>query len=246
MLNPQTHQYLNYSSSHPNHTKRSIVYNQSLKARRLFSLESDFLKYCTKMKSLFLIRGYPENMIGEEMRKVKFSEKGGKKSMGSMGVPFMVTYHLSLNCLSRIIKDNLNISYMSHEAEAVFSPGPMVSFISASRISSYLVKAKLCPFERFVSSTQCKKCKCEVCTNVTETDTFFSTATGDTFQINHELNCDSKCLIYLLKCKVCKKQYICRRNCRCISTKVEQLQLQGQEISGKRKLHATTSLLAFL
>ena len=38
--------------------------------------------------------------------------------------------------------------------------------------------------------------------------TFYSTVTGETFQINHELNFDNKCLIYLLKCNVCNKQYI--------------------------------------
>ena len=35
-----------------------------------------------------------------------------------------------------------------------------------------------------------------------------STVIGETFRINHELNCDKKCLIYLLRCKVCKKQYV--------------------------------------
>ena len=191
------HQYLDYSSSHPNHIKRSIVYSQSLRARRLRSLESDFYKHCTKMKSWFLKRGYPENMIDEEMKKINFSEKGSIKSKGSKRVLFVVTYHPSLNCLSRIIKDNLNILYMSHEAKAVFSPGPMVSFRSARRISSYLVRAKLYPLERFVVSGQCKKRRWEFCTNVTETDAFFSTLTGESSQINYELNCDDKCWIYL-------------------------------------------------
>ena len=97
---------------------------------------------------------------------------------------------------------------MSHEAKAVSSPGPMVSFRCARRISSYLVRAKLYPLERFVGSRQCKKSRCEVCTIVTEIDTFSSTVTGETFQINHELNFDDKCLIYLLKCNVCKKLYV--------------------------------------
>ena len=92
-------------------------------------------------------------MIDEEMKKVKFSEKGSKKSKGSKGVPFVVTYHPSLNYLSRIIKDNLNLLYMSREAKAVSSPGPLVSFRSAGRISSYLVRAKLYPLERFVGSS---------------------------------------------------------------------------------------------
>ena len=83
----------------------------------------------------------------------------------------------------------------------------MVSFRSARRTSSYLVRAKLYPFERFVGSMQSKKCRCEVCT-VAETDAFSSTVTGETFQINHELDCDDKCFISFLKCKVCKKQYV--------------------------------------
>ena len=139
------------------------------------------------MKSWFLKRGYPENMIDEEMKKVKSSEKGSNNSKGSKGVPFVVIYHPSLNCLSRIIKDNLNILYMSGEAKAILSPEPMVSFRSASRIRSYLVRAKLYPLERCVGSRQYKKRRCEVCTNVTETDTFSSTVTGETFQINPEL-----------------------------------------------------------
>ena len=200
------HQYLDYSSSHPNHIKRSIVYSQSLRARRLCSLLSDFLKHCNEMKSWLLKRGYPENMIDEEIKKVAFSEKGSNNSKGSKGVLFVVTYHSSLNCLSRIINVNLNILHMSRQAKVIFSPGPMVSFRSARRISSYLVRAKLYPLERSVGSRQRKKRRCEVCTNVTETDTFFSTVTGETFQINHELNRDDKCLIYLLKFKVCNKQ----------------------------------------
>ena len=88
------------------------------------------------MKSWFLKRDYPENMTDEEMKKAKFSEKGSKKSKRSKGVPFVVTYQPSLKCLSRIIKGNFNILYMSYEAKGVFSPGLMVSFRSASRISS--------------------------------------------------------------------------------------------------------------
>ena len=155
------HQYLDYPSSHPNHIKCLIVYSQSLRARSSFSLESDFLKHCTKMKSWFLKRGYPDNMTDEEMKKVEFSEKGSNSSKVSKGVPFVV-----------IIKDNLKILYTSHETKAVFSPGPMVSFRSTHRISRYLVRAKFFPLERCIGSRQCKKCRCEVCATVTKTYIF--------------------------------------------------------------------------
>ena len=37
--------------------------------------------------------------------------------------------------------------------------------------------------------------------------TFSSTVTEEMFKINHKLNCDDKCLIYLFMCKCCGKQY---------------------------------------
>ena len=120
-------------------------------------------------------------------------------------IPFVVIYQPSLSCLNRMIKNNLNILYMSCEIKAVFSPELMVSFRSARRFSSYLVRAKLYPLERFVGSRQCEKRRCKICTNVTEIDTF--SVTGETFQINHERNCNDKCLIYSLKCIVLWKHH---------------------------------------
>ena len=36
------HQYLHYGSLHPEHSKRSILYNQALRIKRVCSQESDF------------------------------------------------------------------------------------------------------------------------------------------------------------------------------------------------------------
>ena len=80
------HQYLDYSSSRPNHIKRSIVYSHSLRARRLCSLESEFLEHWNKMKSSFFKRGCSENMIGEEIRKLNFWKKVAKDRRGLKGL----------------------------------------------------------------------------------------------------------------------------------------------------------------
>ena len=62
--------------------------------------------------------------------------------------------------------------------------------------------------QRTGGSFKCTKPWCELCINVIETDTFTSTATGEGLIINHEFNCEGKCLIYLLACNKCRKQYV--------------------------------------
>ena len=126
----------------------------------------------------FLKEAIQKTWLIKRWKKGNFSENFNKKSNKSKVVRFL----LSLNSLSLIIIDNLNILPISREAKAVFSTGSMVSFRSALRISSYPMRTKLYPLERFVGSRQYKKSRCEVFKNVTETDTFSSTVPGDTFQ----------------------------------------------------------------
>ena len=67
------HQYLHYGSCHPEHTKRSIVYSQALRIKRVCSQESDFNEHSLNLTSWFLKRSYPEKIINTEMSKVKFN-----------------------------------------------------------------------------------------------------------------------------------------------------------------------------
>ena len=97
---------------------------------------------------------------------------------------------------------------MNVEVKQTFTPVPMVSYRSSRKLSSYLVRAKLYPIERIVGYKGCGKKCCEVCVNVCETDTFTRIVTGETFKVNHKLDCDNKCLIYLFRCECCGKQYV--------------------------------------
>ena len=99
----------------------------------------------------------------------------------------VATYHPLLKSLSKIISKNLHLLYMDDEVKRVFTPGPMISFRSSRKLSSYLVRAKLYPTERVVRSFKCSKPRCLVCVNVTETNTFSSTVTGKTYKTNQSL-----------------------------------------------------------
>ena len=97
---------------------------------------------------------------------------------------------------------------MDNEVKKVFSPKPMISFRSARKLSSYLVRAKLYPTGRTVGCYKSGGKRFEVCINVNETSTVTSTVTGETYLINHRFDCNERCLVYLLTCNKCKMQYV--------------------------------------
>ena len=68
---------------------------------------------------------------------------------------------------------------MDQEAQRVLTPGPMITFPGARKLSSFLVRAKLYPLERTVA------CK-----------------------INRQFNCSKKTVVYLLTCNKCFKEYV--------------------------------------
>ena len=88
--------------------------------------------------------------------------------------------------------------YKNDKVKKVFSPKPMISFRSARKLGSYLARAKLYPIKRTVGSLKYAKKSCELCENVNTTGSFTSSVTQNIYKINHKLNCDDKCFIYLL------------------------------------------------
>ena len=123
------HQYLDYLSAHPNDTKRSVVFSQTLRISRLCSYEENFIKHKANMKSWFLKREYPERLISAEMDKVKFSNIERKSnSKTQKGIPLVVTYHPLLKSLSSILKNNIYLLHVDQEVKRTFTPQPMTSY----------------------------------------------------------------------------------------------------------------------
>ena len=70
-----------------------------------------------------------------------------------------------------------------------------------------MVRSKLYPVERKVGCQGCGSSRCQVCKNINITDEFTSFTTKKTYKVNHNFDCNDKCLIYLLICKSYGKQY---------------------------------------
>ena len=203
------HQYLHYTFVHPDHTKLSIVFSQALRVSRICSNKTDFERHLNDMESWLQARGYPKHLVQKEMSKGRFNkENSNTKQSKSKRVTFVVTYHPLLKSFQSVVNKHLNILCLDENAKEVFMPGPMATFPSSRKLSSYLVRAKLYPLERVTGSCKCRGKRCTVCLNVNETSTFTSSVTHEAYKINHKFDCNSKCLIYLLPCKQCSKHYV--------------------------------------
>ena len=142
------------------------------------------------------------------MSKVNFNVDINRSSnRQKKGIPFVVTFHLKRKVLRNVINKHLYLLYMNDEVKMIFTHKPMVSFRSSRKVSSYLVRAKLYSLEGTVGFFRCECKHSEVCKYITNTDIFTSSITGETYKINHRLECNDKCFLYLLTCSKCKKQY---------------------------------------
>ena len=107
--------------------------------------KTDFEKHLVDMKSWFKAGGYPSDLAQTGMNKAKSSDHldKNKTNKKSKRVRLVITFHLLLKDVGNIIHKNLYLLCMDEDAQRVFTPGPMITFCSARKRSSYVVKAKL-------------------------------------------------------------------------------------------------------
>ena len=87
------------------------------------------------MKKWFLVRDYPKNLVNEQINIVVFGKIQPSRKNSKNGAPFVVTFHLKVKKLGKLVKDLHPFFYSDEEVQKVFSPPPMVSYRSARKIT---------------------------------------------------------------------------------------------------------------
>ena len=121
------HQYLHYTSVHPNHTKQSMVYSQERRLSRICSYKNDFEKHLEEMKSWFRVRGYPDNLVKKEIGTVTFSKSTGSKSKGQKSIA--ITFYLKFKLIGQLLNKQLHILYVDQETKTSFQLSPWLHFL---------------------------------------------------------------------------------------------------------------------
>ena len=106
------HQYLHYDSCHADHIKRSIIFRQTLRLKRLCSEKNDLNVHFEHLKKWFHKKRYPDYLIKEQVEKaLRFTPSDENNSKKVNGVSLVVTYNPAFNYLSQVISKNLQLLY---------------------------------------------------------------------------------------------------------------------------------------
>ena len=180
----------------------------------LCSKKDVFEKHLESLRSWFGKRDYPKKLVDNQITRV-FESKPEQLFESctkiEIGVPLVATYHPWFHSLSNTIIKLFIYLYAEEQVKKVFTPAPFLSFRSGYSLRSHLVRAKvypLIPLIREKGSSCCGKSKRETCFNIQETDNFQSFVAEEVYKINHHFDCDDKCVIYLVSCKVFGLQYV--------------------------------------
>ena len=204
-----SHNYLLYSSSHPQHTLNSIPFSQFLRLRRLCSDDRDFESKCDEMRSFFINRGYPHSLISDALAKVsKISRSSAltpKIPSSSNRVPFTFTYHPVNNPLKSIVRRNFNLLKSDSRTAEIFDEPPLLSCKRARNLRSYLVKSTL-PSDKEPGTFRCNRSRCNTCPFIASQTAV--SGPKSSMNISDHFTCLSSNVIYCIRCKLCNQLYV--------------------------------------
>ena len=213
-----THQYLRANSCHPNHTKRSIPYSQSLRILRICSNLDTARLRCKELTDYLVKRGHNRSKVSSQVERAisNFTNPVPTPSTENQSrLFFTVQFHPGLPDIKGILQKYLPLLHQSETMKSAVPTTPVMSFSQPPNLGASLCRAKLRqpqtndnPPARCCAKKRCKLCDILICS-----DTIKSTANGRTFKCrNMDTTCDSEWIIYVAHCPSCELQYVGQTN----------------------------------
>ena len=204
-----SHSYLLYSSSHPQHTLNSIPYSQFLRLRRLCSDDVDFSNQCQLMRSNFLNRGYPNEIVSRSLAKVANVSRESTLLPNTRSpnnrIPFVVTYHPLNNAVKPLVSRNHALLTSDPETSNIFSERPLFSFKRDRSIRNFLVKGVL-PSDKEPGTFCCSRKRCNTCPHIVSRTSI--TGPKSSHRITDHFDCLTPNVIYCIQCTACNHLYV--------------------------------------
>ncbi|KAK2556809.1 hypothetical protein P5673_021016 [Acropora cervicornis] len=207
-----THNYLHFSSFHPDHCKRAIPYSQFLRLRLLCSDDDDFLVKSREMMTFFSQRGYPLTSLEHGLRRVRTIGRPDVLSGSERGdtpvdsVPLVMTYHPFNTYIKRYLLQHFRILSTDQQTRDIFPQPPIVAYKHDVNLRDILVHSTDSSSTEQPGSHACHRPRCQTCQFITPLTDI--RGPKGTFTIRDHFTCTSENLVYCLSCRRCSHLYI--------------------------------------
>ncbi|XP_038051962.1 uncharacterized protein LOC119724781 [Patiria miniata] len=157
----ETYQYLERTSSHPNHVFKGFIKGEILRYARNTNNEDDFLQKVQSFEEKLLKRGYNQADIHKCKQSIDFSQRKSMihteqvKTQKELPLVFTTTYnpHVKHMDIKRALSRHWHLISGNPTLKEVFPKPPLVAYKIAENIKKRLVRAKLSHTEDNQSST---------------------------------------------------------------------------------------------
>ena len=142
-----SHNYLLYSSAHPQKCKNSIPYGQFLRIRRICTKLEDFDKHVIEFGKHFIRRDYPMHLIEEAAIKARrpnrdnLLQNSKKETNKDQKNILVTTYHPNDNTLPNLVHENWDLLGRNTNTLFLHKDRPMVAYRRPPNLKDLLVKA---------------------------------------------------------------------------------------------------------
>jgi len=207
------HLYLHSKSDHPSSMKRAIPYGLGIRLRRICSEDVSYDRNRKALKEHLHRRGYKKSEVEKQLGRVDNLSRDDllnqtcEREENQERVPLVLTYSGSLPNIHRILRARASLLQNSERLKDVFRQQPMVAYRRGENLMDMLVHKKTNKIFKEAGKRGMQKCgrkRCAICKFVRETETL-RTPEGKLVEINQEITCLTKNVVYATSCKKCDR-----------------------------------------
>ncbi|XP_059150561.1 uncharacterized protein LOC131937289 [Physella acuta] len=204
-----SHSYLLYSSSHPPACKNSIPFSQLLRLRRICQDNDDFRIKAHELLQFFRLRSYPEHILQSALHRITTVDHQASlqqfPKQKSDRTKLILPYHPHSVLAKNIIK-NYSILKSDPHLGHLFQQNPLVVYRRERNLRDLLVRSRLPPTTNTgFGTTPCPR-KCNTCLFTLQVESL--QLPKGTLKIKNHFNCESRNVVYVIKCRRCNIFYI--------------------------------------
>ena len=181
------------------------------------SLPSDRDKRLSELRNLLLERKYRPGIIDaaiERAKNIPRTEALKKKESESRNKRpvFVITYDPRLPSITHIVQKHWRSMVKDPYLRQVFKEPPLIAYKRPKNIKEHIIRAKVPALlpprpKRIIPGMS--KCKgCPICPYIKPGKKVRATATTFTADIEQQVNCQTRNIVYCIQCKKCCIQYI--------------------------------------